>query len=140
VSGKHPAAFQRRDESAHPLIQDALAKEYLDSGLIYPVDGFTDHESANQGRLSANRAGRHHNIAISTWVVNAKGDGCWKDGSLQCTDPEGPHGIRFTVHSKNAARGHIVAKSGGDPSRLKYNPFAKHRAADYRDDDGNVDV
>lgn len=113
--------MRQRDESAHPVIQDALAKGHLDTEKPYTIHGFTTHDAANEGRLSVNRAGKHLNVATPSWVVNADGESCYKS----CQDPEGPHSVYFRLHSKDQARQHVYQQSGGDPENLRYNPFQR---------------
>lgn len=123
MTGKHPNAFRKADTSAYPLLEDAMAKGFIDSMEEYPVDGFAGHEAANRGRLSVGRGGKHFNVAVPCWIVDAEGKPCRYD----CKDPAAPHGLRFRLHSKNIAREFIAGKAKGDPSNLKYNPFAKQR-------------
>jgi hypothetical protein len=110
-----------RDESAHGVVTDAINQGYIGTDRPYPIRGIQGHEAANQARLSINRAGRHLGVSIACWVVDNDGEGCWKD----CQDPQAPHGVFFRLHSKNQARGHVVASTGGDPAKLKYNPFKR---------------
>jgi hypothetical protein len=110
-----------RDESAHPVINHAIEQGHLDTGKPYAIHGFTSHDAANEGRLSVNRGGKHLNVATPSWVVDEGGNPCYK----ACSDPEGPHSVYFRLHSKDSARKHVVAQSGGDPANLKYNPFAR---------------
>ena len=110
-----------RDERAHPVINDALDKGYLDTGAEYPIDGMNSHDSANEARKSVRLAAQHLNVSAAAWVVDQDGNPCFK----ACADPQAPHGIRFRIHSKDAAREHVVRQSGGDPAKLKYNPFAR---------------
>jgi hypothetical protein len=113
-----------RDERAHPVVRDALDQGFLDTGAIYHVDGFEGHEAANEARKSVNRAGQHLNVSTPCWVVDQGGESCYK----ACTDQNAPHGIRFRLHSKDQARQHVVQQTGGDPSKLKFNPFARGQA------------
>jgi hypothetical protein len=119
VAGRHPNALRQRDESAHPLLQDALDKGYLDNMQEYVVDGFPDNASANNGRLSVRRAARHFNVSVAAFCKQ---------------QPNGTWNLHFRVHSKNAARAYVVQQTGCDASKLKYNPFKK---TPRRDDDGN---
>ena len=114
-----------RDESAHPLVEHALEQGYLDTQAVYHVDGLAGHDIANKARLSLNRAGQHLNVSTPSWVVDSAGEPCWKS----CQDPQAPHGLRFRVHSKDAARQHLLRETGGDPSKLKYNPFKRGQRA-----------
>ena len=114
-----------RDESAHPLIEHALAQGYLDTGAVYTVSGLTGHAAANQARLSLNRGGHHLNVATPSWVIDEAGQECYR----ACQDPQAPHGLRFRLYSKNSAREHVLRQSGGDPAKLKYNPFTRGQGA-----------
>ncbi len=75
-----------RDESAHPVVEDAIDKGYLDTGRIYPIPGFTTHQAANEGRLSINRAGQHLGVSVSGWVTDQAGERCYQG----CQDPRPP--------------------------------------------------
>jgi hypothetical protein len=123
MAGRHPAAMRQRDESAHPVVEDAIERGYIDTSRIYPINGFTTHHAANEGRLSINRAGQHLGVSISSWVTDQGGEPCYR----QCQDLQAPHGVHFRVWSKNSARQHVYHQSGGDPANLKYNPFAKKK-------------
>jgi hypothetical protein len=125
MTGRHPKAMKPRDESAHPLIEQALSEGYLDTGAVYHVDGFASHAIANQARLSMNRGGKHLNVSTPSWVTDEYGEQCYK----ACKDPQAPHGLRFRLHSKDSARSHVLHQSGGDPSKLKYNPFKRGQKA-----------
>ena len=113
--------MQQRDERAHGVVNDALAKGFLDTGAIYPVDGIASHDAANEARLSVNRAGQHLGMSTPCWVVDQDGQHCPKG----CQRPDSPHGIRFRIHSKDSARKHVYRQTAGDPSKLRYNPFAR---------------
>jgi hypothetical protein len=119
MAGRHPNALRPRDETAHPLLQDALDKGYLDSMQEYVVSGFPDNTSANEGRLAVRRAARHFNVAVAAFCKE---------------QPDGTWSLHFRCHNKNAARAYVVQQTGGDPTKLKYNPFKK---TPKRDDDGN---
>lgn len=130
MAGRHPKAMRPRDERAHPVVQDALDRGYLDSGTPYPIDGIPTHDAANEARLAVNRAGRHFNVSTPSWVVDEAGHPCYRD----CADPGAPHGVRFRVHSKDAARMHVHQQTGGDPAKLKYNPFQRSSGPRFEDD------
>jgi hypothetical protein len=133
MAGRHPKAMRPRDESAHPVIEQAIAEGYLDSQAVYDVPGFASHAVANQARLSLNRAGHHMNVSTPSWVADEMGEQCYK----ACKDPDAPHMLRFRLHSKDSARAHVLQQSGGDPSKLKYNPFARGQGA-VLDDSGRA--
>jgi hypothetical protein len=114
-----------RDETAHPVIEQALAEGYLDTEAVYHVHGFASHAIANQARLSLNRGGHHLNVSTPSWVVDDYGEQCYRS----CKDPEAPHGLAFRLFSKDSARAHVLKGSGGDPKKLKYNPFKRGQRA-----------
>lgn len=113
--------MQPRDERAHPVVNDALDRGYLDTGREYPVDGIGGHDAANEARLSVKRAADHLGVSEACWVVDQAGNPCGQD----CQAPGTPHGIRFRLHNQNSARAYINRQVGGDPSKLKYNPFQR---------------
>lgn len=119
MGGRHPRAMRPRDERAHPVVNDALDRGYLDTGREYIVPGFPDGAAANEARLSVNRAGRHLGVSVAAWVVHHG------DGSAA---------LHFTIWSKNTARAHVAATTGGDPARLRYNPFLKGEGRQVGDD------
>lgn len=134
MAGRHPRGMTPRDERAHGVLQDALDTGYLDTGAIYQIDNLESHEAANEARLSVNRGGHHLNVSTPCWVVDQVGEPCYKS----CKDPDAPHGVRFKLHGKDAARRHVVEQTGGDPSKLKYNPFAKGQGPVLDDAGGRV--
>lgn len=121
MAGRHPAAMRQRDESAHPVVEDAIERGYIDTERIYQIPGFASHQAANEGRLSINRAGGHLGVSAASWVTDQDGQACHQS----CQDPQAPHGVYFRLWSKDSARQHVYRQSGGDPANLKYNPFAK---------------
>lgn len=121
MGGSHPNRMQERDERGHGVIQDAIDKGYLDSGRKYIVHGFRTHDAANEARQSLNRGLAHFGLAPAAWVTDGAGEQCWKD----CADPDADHGAGFELHSKNAAKRHVVKETGGDPSKLRFNPYAR---------------
>lgn len=110
-----------RDESAHPVIQQAMDQGYIGSEGAYPIDGFATHDAANRGRLAIKRGGEHLGVSAAPWVVDQYGEHC----PGPCKDPNAPHGVRFRLWSKDSARQHVLTQSGGDPAKLRYNPFMK---------------
>jgi hypothetical protein len=121
VSGLHPARMTPRDEAAHPVIKDAIAKGHVVSGEPYPIDGFEGHEAANRGRMSVRRGCQHLGVSCACWVVDADGERCYKD----CKDGNAPHGLRIRLFPKDSGRKYVAEQTGGDPSKLKYNPFKR---------------
>jgi len=139
MAGRHPAAMRKRDERAHAVIKDALNQGYLDTGTPYVVPGFGSHDAANEGRKSVKVGGDHLGFSTAAWVTDQDGNPCWigsKPGYKECTDPGAPHAVRFRIHSKDKGREHVVRESGGDPSKLKYNPFQRAEGR-LVDDSGN---
>lgn len=128
--------MREADTRAHAVIADALAKGHLESSEPYFVMGLPTHDAANQARLSVGRGLVHHNFARASWVVDADQQPC-NPLKAPCRDPKGPHGVAFAIYAKSAARRHVYQQSGGDPQKLKYNPFAKRNTGGY-DDDGNA--
>jgi hypothetical protein len=131
MASRHPHVNPSRDERAHGVIQDAIDKGYLDTGKKYYVGDLPSHEVANESRKAITRGLGHFNLAPTAWVTDEAGNPCWKG----CKDPAGPHGAGFELHSKNQARKYIVEKTGGDPAKLRYNPFAPAVSGRF-DDDG----
>jgi len=127
-----PAPIARRDERAHGVIRDAIARGYVGSGQHYDLPQLPDHDTANQARLSVNRGARHLGASVSCYVVDGNGEHCWP--LSRC--PGGPHSVRFRLWSKKSARARVNEIAQGDPSRLMYNPY-KRRARPIIDEDGN---
>ena len=114
MAGRHPRALGPRDERAHPVIKDAINNGYVASGKYYNCDGFTTRDAANEGRKAINNAARHLGVSCSakeTDDLQQLGDGTWR--------------VRFRLWPKNAGRAHVVQQTGGDPSKLAYNPFRR---------------
>jgi hypothetical protein len=123
----------KADTRADPVIQHALDQGYLDSGEPFTVPGMPDHQSANEGRLSVNRAARRRNLSPGAWVADQDGNPCYQD----CQNPDAPHLVKFRLWSKNAARTHVFRETGGDPGKLKYNPWTSHKTVRH-DDSGQL--
>lgn len=132
MTNRRPGTLRPADKSADPVIEDAVNRGYVDSEAVYVIPGFTSHATANNGRLAVNRSGRRLNLSPGAWVSDDAGEKCYKD----CQAPDGPHQVRFRLWSKNRAREHVFRESGGDPSKLKYNPWTSHRNRPY-DDSGH---
>lgn len=130
MPGRYPHARGSHDDRAHGVIQDAIDKGYLDSGRKYIVPGLPDHASANEARKSITRGLAHFGLSAAAWVTDEAGDQCGRD----CSSPDAPHGAGFELHSKNAARKYIVQQTGGDPAKLKFNPYAPRRQGHFTDD------
>lgn len=110
-----------RDERAHPVIQDAYAKGYLDTGADYPISGLASHAIANEVRLAVQRGQGHLGFAEAARVVDEDGNPCFR----ACQDPLAPHGVTFRLWSKDGARAHVFRQTSGDPANLKYNPWKR---------------
>ncbi len=120
MPGGHPNARHPADTRADPVIDYAIDRGYLGSGEAFDIPMPT-HDAANQGRLSVNRAARRRNLSPSAWVADAQGEPCYRD----CADPTAPHYTRFRLWRKDDARTHVFRTSGGDASKLKYNPWRR---------------
>ena len=110
------------DRRGDPYIFDAMAKGYLDSNRTYAIRGFPTHRTADQGRMSINRSARRHNLSPASWVASENGEQCGPRDK-DCEEPDAPHQVRFTLWSRAAAREHVFKETGGDPAKLKYNPW-----------------
>jgi hypothetical protein len=132
MTGRHPKALTPRDESAHPVIEQALNEGYLDTGASYYIPGFSSHDAANQGRLSVQRGQGHLGFGKAAWVTDQDRMPCWK----ACQDPSAPHGVGFALWSKDKARAHVFRQSQGNPDNLRYNPWKRAQRA-LVDDHGN---
>lgn len=132
MPGGHHNARHPADTRADPVIDHALEGGYLGSGEPFDIP-MPDHDSANQGRLSVNRAARRRNLSPGAWVADQHGNPCYKD----CADPSAPHYTRFRLWPKNEARTHVFRQTGGDPSKLKYNPWTASKRVKY-DDQGQL--
>ena len=130
MAGKNPAYFTPRDESAHPVVEDAIRKGYVTTqgrdGRPYVIRGFKDEESAQRGRRSVYNAARHFNVSCSS-----------RTNEDVIAEEDGTFTLRFWLIPKNAGRKHVIKATGGDPSKLAYNPFAKKRRP-LMDDDGQI--
>lgn len=105
---------------ADPIIARMIADGYLNSGEPFDIPMPT-HDAANEGRLSVNRSARRQNLGPAAWVADQAGERCYKD----CADPAAPHYLRIRLWAKDDARTHIFRQTGGDPSKLKYNPWQR---------------
>ena len=128
--GRKPA---QADTRADPVIAHAIEQGYLDSNEVFTVPGMASHDIANDGRLSVNRAARRRNLSPGAWVADQDGNPCYQD----CQDPDAPHLVKFRLWSKNTARTHVFRETGGDPSKLKYNPWTSHKRVRH-DDSGQI--
>lgn len=129
MSGRHPRALVQADKRADPVVDDALAKGFLDTDAPYDIPGLATHDIANTVRLSVTRAARRQNLSPAAWVADQAGNPCYK----ACADPDAPHTVRFKLWSKDKARGHVFRQSGGDPANLRFNPWTANRNRRYSD-------
>ena len=103
-----------RDESGHPVVQDAIDQGYVGTGRYYVIPGFASQDAAEQGRKSVNNAARHMGVSCSCRAgedVQELTDGTWQ--------------VRFRLWPKNHGRTYVHQQAGGDPSNLSYNPFER---------------
>lgn len=132
MPGRNMTQARPRDERAHPVIRDAIERGFIHTGEVYTdIGALPNHSIANTSRRLVKNAGQHLGVSVAAWVVDADGEPCWKD----CQDASAPHSVRFRVFTKNSGRAKVVQDTGGDPSKLKYNPFRKN-APRLLDDDG----
>lgn len=116
--------MRARDERAHPVVKDAIAKGYAGTGRPYIVDGFATRDAANEGRRSINNACRHLGVSCRSREaedLQQLSDGTWR--------------VTFRIWPKNQGRAHIREQTGGDPANLAYNPFSRGETASL-DEDG----
>jgi len=129
MANRYPHAARERDTRAHDVIQDAIDRGYLDSGQKYFIPGLPTHAAAREAQQSILRGLRYFNLAPSAWVTDEAGNQCHRD----CADPSAPHGAGFELHSKDAAKKYLVDQTGGDPAKLRYNPYAPRRQGHFSD-------
>lgn len=120
MPGGHPNARHPADTSADPVIARMIEAGYLGNDTPYDIP-MPDHDSANRGRLSVNRSARRQNLSPGAWVADEAGERCVPP----CAAPEAPHYLRVKLWPKTAGRGHVFRQTGGDPAKLKYNPWAR---------------
>ena len=124
MAGRHPQGMRARDESAHPVVQHAIDQGYVGTGRPYVIKGFTSKEAAERGRRSVNNAARHMGVSCSSRQnqdVHEAADGTFE--------------VHFRLFTKASARQHITQATGGDPTKLAYNPF-RRAAGPVMDDQG----
>lgn len=107
-----------RDERAHPVVKDAIESGYINTGKYYEVRGFASEAVAQDSRRSIYAACRHLNVSCSS-----------RSGEdvLEMTDSTWM--VRFRIFTKEHGRAHVLAQSGGDPSKLAWNPFERGETA-----------
>lgn len=127
----HPNGMRPRDERGHPVVRDAINRGFLASGNPYHrIPMLTDHDSANEARKIIARALEHFGLGRAAWVTDADRNPCYRD----CKDPAAPHSVGFALYRKDGARKFIATQSGGDPSKLKYNPHMRRQGDRFSDD------
>lgn len=125
MPGGHPNARHPADTRADPLIAHAIAQGYLDTGEPYTVPAtWPSHQAANEVRLSLNRSARRQNLSPGAWVTDHDGNQC-NPLKNPCPAPDGPHLVKIKLWTKNQGRTHVFRQTGGDPARLKYNPWRR---------------
>lgn len=123
MPGGHPNARHAADTRADPVIAYAIEHGYLDSGEVFRVP-MPDHDAANEGRLSVNRSCKRQNLSPGAWVDDQDGQQC-NPLKSPCQDPDAPHFTSFKLWNKNGGRTHVFRQTGGDPAKLKYNPWMR---------------
>lgn len=114
MTGLHPRNLPPRDERAHPVVQDAIDKGYMNTDRNYVVRGFDSWDSANEGRRSIYRATTHLGVSCSS-----------RTNEDIYEDDDGTFYLHFRLYSKSHGRAQIAKVYGGNPANLPYNPFAK---------------
>lgn len=129
----------KADTRADPILEDAIERGYVGTDEPYTISApLPSHGIANDARKLVQAAAKRRNLAAGAWVTDHDGQQCldgWR-GAPPCQDPEGPHYVKFRLWSKDAARTHVFRQTGGDPSKLKYNPWRQGKTQKY-DDHGN---
>lgn len=130
MAGKDPHVFTPRDERAHPVMEDAIAKGYLERGTAqgrdsepYWIPGFPSYTVANAARRSVYCAAKHMGVSCSSRM---------KEDIIEQED--GTFALRFWIMSRDSAKKRILETTGGDPSKLAYNPFKKRNTRRIADD------
>ena len=121
MAGRNPNALRQRETRGHAVVRDAIDRGFINSDQPYVIPPSATHDQANEARKWIKTAGDHLGVSAAPWVTDQDGMQCWK----ACRDPYAPHGVKFKLWSKDAARQHVVTKSGGDPANLKFNPFSR---------------
>lgn len=122
-----------RDERGHPVVKDAIERGFVHTGDVYTdIGDLPSHDIANTSRRLIKNAGQHLGVSVAAWVADADGQPCYRN----CADPSAPHKVLFRVFTKNSGRAKVVEDTGGDPAKLRYNPF-KRAAPRILDDDGH---
>lgn len=137
MPGLHPDRMRQADRRGDPVLEDALKRGFMDSGEAYQIPGFPSHEAAAEGMRSLYRAARRMNVSFAARVCDDTGEQCWEPGTPledYCYDPQGEHRVHFLIWSKNRARAYVLEQSGGDPSKLRYNPWERAQKTRVTDD------
>ena len=123
MPSRHPFKQTPRDTRAHGIIEWYLGEHGADSGYEHTTPAAGGHDAANEGRLCIRRGARHFGLSAAAWVIGPDGQPCVYD----CQDPQAPHALVFSLHSKERGRAYVGRETGGDPARLKYNPYARRQ-------------
>lgn len=70
--------------------------------------GCETYKRAQEIKRALYRAARHHHVSLMTEIIRAP-DSTWT--------------VRFTPVNKSHGRAFVARQSGGDPSKLAYNPY-----------------
>jgi hypothetical protein len=114
-----------RDERGHPVVQSAIDQGFVGTGQPFIIRGFPTRQAAEEGRKSVNAAAKHLGVSCSS-----------RQGEHVIDSGNGTFELHFRLFSKNSAREYIARTTGGDPSKLAYNPY--QRAAPRIMDDNGV--
>lgn len=130
MAGKNPRVFTPRDERAHPVIQDAIARGYLERGTAqgresdpYIIRGFPKWGIANEARRSIYNAAKHLGVSCSSRT---------REDIIQ--EEDGSFSVRFWIMSRDSAKRRVLEATGGDPSKLAYNPWKRKNTRLIADD------
>jgi hypothetical protein len=119
--GRHPFKQQPRDTRSHKYLEALLDQGALDSGEDNFVRELDNHNLANETRLTIRRGARHFGISAAVRVLRSDGTQCTYD----CPDPDSPHDVALQLFSKEVAWRYLYQQTGGDASKLKYNPYKR---------------
>lgn len=134
MPGKDPHVFTPRDERAHPVMQDAIDRGFLEQGTArgresepYWLPGFPTHAVANAARRSVYAAAKHMGVSCSS-----------RTGEDIIEQEDGTFAVRFWIMSRDSAKRRVLETTGGDPSKLAYNPFARRSKRVIADDGSRI--
>jgi|SRR5579859_3044103 len=134
MAGKDPHVFTPRDERAHPVMQDAIDKGYVERGTAqgrdsdpYWIPGFPSHKVANEARRSIYCAAKHFGVSCSS-----------RTNEDIIEQEDGTFTLRFWIMSRDSAKRRVLETTGGDPSKLAYNPFKRRNQRMIADDGSRI--